>query len=110
MDEYNKSFSTQPSHVNNVIAEATTTPVIYSELSQDAQNDSNFYLAQPWFNPFEPSGLVGLDALFDEPSGYEDVLAAEAEDNRQPKAVFDMAQGETIDMVLARMSSAFDED
>ena len=110
VDEYNKSVSTQPSHVNTVIAEATTTPVIYSESSEDAQNDSNFYLAQQWYNPFEPSGLAGLDSIFDEPSGYEDLLAAEAEDTRQPKTIFDMAQGESTNNILARMSSAFDED
>ena len=96
--------------MNNVIAEATTTPVIYSEVSQDAQNDGNFYLAQQYFNPFEPSGLAGIDGIFDEPSGYEDLLAVEAEGSRQPKAIFDMAQGETVDTILARMSSAFDED
>ena len=110
VDEYNKSFPTQPSHVNKIVAEATTTPVIYDETCQDAQNDGNFFLAQQYFNPFEPNGLAGLDTIFDEPSGFEDLFAKEAEAHRQPKAIFDMVQEETTENMLARMSSAFDED
>ena len=110
LDEYNQSFSTQPSHVNNVIAEAMTTPVIYGELGEEAQDDANFHLALQQDNPFDPNGLDGLDYIFEEPSGYEDLLAAEAEEQREHKAIFDMAQAESTDSILARMSSAFEED
>ena len=108
--EYNKSLSTQPNRVHQVIAETSTTPVIYNETSEDAQNDGNFYLAQQWLNPFEFSGLAGVEGIFDEPREYEDVFASTMEYNHQPKGILDVAQEETIDNVLARMSSAFDED
>ena len=96
--------------MNKVIAEATTTPVIYGELSEDAQNDANFYLAVQNDSPFEPNGLAGLGDTFNTPSGLEDLLAAEAEATRQTKAIFNMAHGGKTASSLARMSSVFEED
>ena len=111
VDQYNKSFTTQPSHVNTVIAEANTTPVIYDEKCQESQNDGNFFWgAQQDWNPFEPSGLEELHNIFDEPSEFIGVFAQEAEDLHEPSTAFDMVHSETTDEILARMSSAFDED
>ena len=87
-----------------------TTPVMYGELCEDAQNDANFHLAMQNDNPFEPNGLAGLDDIFDTPSGFEDLLAAEAEATRQTKAIFDMAHGGNTASILARMSSVFEEE
>ena len=112
INEYNQSSSTPPqrNYVNTIIAEATTTPVIYGELSEDAQNDANFYLAVQNDSPFEPNGLAGLDDIFNTPSGFEDLLAAEAEATRQTKAIYDMAHGGNTASILARMSSVFEEE
>ena len=110
INEFNQSCSTQPNYVNTVIAEATTTPVIYGELAEDSQNDSNFHLALQRDNPFEPDGLAGFEDIFSSPSGFEDLLAAEAEAARQGKAIYDMAHGGNTASILARMSSVFEEE
>ena len=111
VDQYNKSLTTQPNHINTIVAEANTTPVIYNEKCQVSQNDGNFFWgAQEDWNPFEPSGLQELEDIFDEPSEHLDVIAHAGDDWHEPTAAFDIVHGETIDQVLARLSSAFDED
>lgn len=111
VDQYNNSFTTQTSHVNTIIAKSNTTPVIYDEKCQESQNDGNFFWgAQDDWNPFEPSGLQELHDIFDEPSEYIGVIAYADDSQHEPTAAFDMVHGETTDSILARMSSAFDED
>ena len=111
LDHINQSSTTQPSRIHTVLTEANTTPVIYDEKCQESQNEGNFFWgAQEDWNPFEPLGLQELHDIFDEPSEFIGVIA-QADDNlHESTAAFDMAHAENTDAILARMSSAFDED
>ena len=53
-----RGYSDYFSHANKNIAEAITTPVIYGELAEEAQDDANFHLALQQDNPSIPTGLM----------------------------------------------------
>ena len=111
LDHINQSSTAQPSRIQTVLTEATTTPVIYDEKNQESQNESNFlWGAQEDWNPFEPSGLQELEDIFDEPSEFMGIISEQDSDPHESTAAFDMAHTENTDAMLARMSSAFDED
>ena len=107
LNEYNKSLLSSNNHVHNVLAHTTTTPVIYDEPAEDAQNDANFCLAQQDLNPLSLNGSVDWDEIFASGGTFDDLV--EIMSPRTKTDAFDQHHEQYQNVVLARMSSIFED-
>ena len=84
--DYNSSFDTSAGPAPAMLSQSAT-PVIYDELTEKAQNDSNFYHIQhdfPHFTTAEEAGL-GTDSSFEEAdyfSGFHASITAFDDQNQ----------------------------
>ena len=85
--KYNNSFPPATNQVTTTLLTQSTTPVIYDELTEEAQNDSNFYHSQHDFSPFMTSEEAGAEMdSFLEDVDRSDVVAASMSSNAQVTA------------------------
>lgn len=85
--KYNNSFPPATNQVTTTLLAQSTTPVIYDELTEEAQNDSNFYHSQHDFSPFMTSEEAGAEMdSFLEDVDRSDVVAASMSSNAQVTA------------------------